>query len=113
VAAVRSEWPLRERAHEALTAPVPRFELDRFEAPDTVFADEELAATIVVTNTGEVDGTFRATVNDRGALSAADNLDLSVPAVVSRTTEYDIALPSDGSSSWNSPGAAGTNERRS
>lgn len=87
-------WPLRERAREALTAPVPRFELDRFEAPDTVPADEDPAATIVVTNTGEVDGTFRATVNYRGALSAADNLDLSVPAGVSRTTEYDIALPS-------------------
>lgn len=91
-----AEWPLRESAHEALAAPIPRFELERFEAPDTVSPDEEPTATVVVTNTGEVDGTFRATVNYRGALSAADNLDLSIPAGESRTTEYDIAPPSGG-----------------
>jgi hypothetical protein len=91
-----AEWPLRERAHEALVAPVPRFELERFEAPDTVSPDEEPTATIVATNAGEVDGTFRATVNYRGVLSAADNLDLSSPAGESRTREYDIAAPSGG-----------------
>jgi hypothetical protein len=50
---------------------------------------------------------FRATVNYRGALSAADNLDLSIPAGESRATEYDIAAPSGGELAW-----SGRNEQR-
>jgi len=105
-----AEWPLPDSDREALAAPVPRFELDGFEVPETAPEDDP-TATIVVTNASEVDGTFRATVNYRGPLEAADNLDLSIPAGETSATEYEIVPPSGGELrlelAWSGP-----NERR-